>query len=99
MKPAREALVALPVHARTPEAAPTSWLNAGLPEPFANGRRAVTGSASALTAIIAELCRAASGTSSGPFQRNPKWLEASRLLNQIAWALRKRKSKYSGLRV
>src|SRR5437660_11623171 len=87
--PARVVLLELQVQLKLPLAAPTEWPKAGSPEPLAKSRPAVTGSASALTAVRAELCRAASVASKGPYHFKPSWLKALRSLAQMAWALLK----------
>src|SRR5712691_1040286 len=88
-KSARVVLVELQVQLKVPVAAPTAWLKAGSPEPFAKARAAVTGWARALTAVRAELWRAASIASKGPSHFRPSWLKALRSLTQMAWALLK----------
>src|ERR1051326_6291420 len=64
-------VLALAIHPKVAAAVPTEWLKAGSPDPFAKERLAVNGAANALTAIIAELWRAASAESNGPSHFKP----------------------------
>src|SRR5436190_9567371 len=91
MIPAWVVFVGLQVQLKVAVAAPTEWPKAGSVEPFAKGSAVVIGSARALTAVKAELWRAASTASRGPYHFKPSWLKALRSLVQIAWALLKRR--------
>jgi hypothetical protein len=84
MIPTRVLFVELQVQLKLAVAAPTEWPKAGSADPFAKGSALVIGSASALTAVKAELWRAASTVSRGPYHFKPSWLNALRSLAQMA---------------